>query len=57
MPFSNRYIKSSSTDIVKEKPVNLKKLGIDEIAVVKGHRNYYVVFVDLEKGKLVGTCC
>ena len=50
-------LKDLGTDLVKEKPVNLKKLGIDEIAVVKGQRNYYVVFVDLEKGKLVGTCC
>jgi len=32
----------------------LNLVGIDEIAVVKGQRNYYVVFVDLEKGKLVG---
>ena len=47
-------LKDLGTDLVKEKPVNLKKLGIDEIAVVKGQRNYYVVFVDLEKGKLVG---
>ncbi|MBE9045543.1 ISL3 family transposase [Pleurocapsales cyanobacterium LEGE 10410] len=47
-------LKDLGTYLVKEKPVNLKKLGIDEIAVVKGQRNYYVVFVDLEKGKLVG---
>ncbi len=47
-------LKDVSQDIVKEKPVNLKKLGIDEIAVVKGQRNYYVVLVDLEKKKVVG---
>ena len=47
-------LKDLGTDLVTEKPVNLKKLGIDEIAVVKGQRNYYVVLVDLEKGKVVG---
>ena len=40
--------------LVAEKPINLKKLGIDEIAVVKGQKNYYVVLVDLEKRKVVG---
>jgi transposase len=47
-------LKDVGQDLVKEKPVNLKKLGIDEIAVVKGQRNYYVVLVDLEKRKVVG---
>ena len=47
-------LKDLGLDLVAEKPVNLKKLGIDEIAVVKGQRNYYVVLVDLEKKKVVG---
>ena len=47
-------LKDLGTDLVTEKPVNLKKLGIDEIAVVKGQRNYYVVLVDLEKKKVIG---
>ena len=38
-------LKDLGLDLVAEKPVNLKKLGIDEIAVVKGQRNYYVVLV------------
>ena len=37
-----------------QKPLNLTKLGIDEIAVVKGQGNYYVVLIDLEKGIPVG---
>lgn len=53
-PEIETMLKDLGAGLVKEKPVNLKKLGIDEIAVVKGQRNYYVVFVDLEKGKLVG---
>ncbi len=47
-------LKDFGSDLITEKPVNLKKLGIDEIAVVKGQRNYYVVLVDLEKKKVVG---
>ena len=47
-------LKDLGQELVAEKPVNLKKLGIDEIAVVKGQKNYYVVLVDLEKRKIVG---
>ena len=47
-------LKDLGEDLVREKPVNLKKLGMDEIAVVKGQRNYYVVLIDLEKRKVVG---
>ena len=47
-------LKDLGQELVKEKPINLKKLGIDEIAVVKGQKNYYVVLVDLEKRKIVG---
>ncbi len=47
-------LKDLGQDLVKEKPVNLKKLGIDEIAVVKGQKNYYVVLVDIETSKIVG---
>jgi transposase len=32
----------------------LRRLGIDEIALRKGHKDYVVVFVDLESGKLIG---
>ena len=47
-------LKDLGADLVAEKPLNLKKLGIDEIAVVKGQKNYYVVLVDLEKKKVIG---
>ncbi len=47
-------LKDLVQDLVKEKPVNFKKLGIDEIAVVKGPKNYYVVLVDIETSKIVG---
>lgn len=47
-------LKDLGQDLSIEKPANLTKLGIDEIAVVKGQRNYYVILVDLEKRKVVG---
>jgi len=47
-------LKDLGQDLIEEKPINLDKLGIDEIAVVKGQKNYYVVLVDLEKSKVIG---
>ncbi len=36
-----------------EKPSYLKRLGIDEIALVKGKGNYCAVLVDLDNSKLL----
>ena len=47
-------LKDLGRELVAAKPINLKRLGIDEIAVVKGQKNYYVVLVDLDKRKIVG---
>lgn len=47
-------LKDVGAKLKQEKPQNLKRLGIDEIAVVKGQGNYYVVLVDLDKKALVG---
>ncbi len=44
-------LKDLGQELFTEKPLKLTKLGIDEIAVVKGQKNYYVVLVDLEKRK------
>lgn len=41
-------------ELIPENPQNLKKLGIDEIAIIKGQKNYYVVFIDIEKRLIVG---
>lgn len=41
-------------ELTKEKPKGLKRLGIDEIAFVKGHKNYCVVLVNLDTGQIVG---
>jgi transposase len=34
-------------------PKRLKRLGIDEIALVKGQKNYCAVLVNLDTGKLI----
>jgi transposase len=47
-------LKDVGQELRAKKPSNLRKLGIDEIAVVKGQGNYYVVLVDLEHGVPVG---
>ena len=46
-------LKDKAREIKQEKPLLLKKLGIDEIALVKGQGNYCAVLVDLEKSKVV----
>jgi transposase len=44
-------LKEQEADLLKEKPLQLKKLGIDEITQLKGGKNYAAVLVDLETRK------
>nr|WP_081594698.1 transposase [Allocoleopsis franciscana] len=44
-----RMLKDASKDLLKIKPIDLKRLGIDEIALIKGKGNYCAVLVDLIK--------
>jgi transposase len=46
-------IKEAGADMMRRKPDNLKRLGIDEIAFVKGQKNYCAVLVDLDKRELI----
>lgn len=46
-------LKDMAQKIKKSKPIELKRLGIDEIALIKGHGNYCAVLIDLDKSKLV----
>jgi transposase len=46
-------LKDASSELSKFKPTALKKMGIDEIALVKGKGNYCAVLVDLEKSELI----
>ena len=47
-------LKDASKKSLFTKPSCLKRLGIDEIALVKGKGNYCAVLVDLDKSKLLG---
>jgi len=42
-------LKELEEDLLKEKPKELKRLGIDEITHLKGGKNYAAVLVDLDK--------
>lgn len=46
-------LKEIGADLTKRKPEDLKRLGIDEIALVKGQKNYCAVLVDLDKKQLI----
>jgi transposase len=48
-----RMLKDASVNLLELKPVGLKRLGIDEIALVKGQGKYCAVLVDLERSKLL----
>jgi transposase len=48
-----RMLKDASEELPNIKPINLKRLGLDEIALKKGHGNYCAVLVDLDAGKLI----
>lgn len=49
-----RMLEDVAEEKLEEKPKNLKRLGLDEIALVKGQGNYCAVLVDLEEHKLIG---
>lgn len=48
-----RMLKDASEGLLDLKPTDLKRLGIDEIALTKGKGNFCAVLVDLERGKLI----
>jgi transposase len=48
-----RMLKDAGEELLESKPTELRKLGIDEIALVKGQGKYCAVLVDLEKSKLL----
>nr|WP_144051088.1 ISL3 family transposase [Calothrix sp. PCC 6303] len=48
-----RMLKDASEELCDSKPSNLKRLGIDEIALVKGKGDYCAVLVDLDASKLL----
>jgi transposase len=46
-------MREAGAGLAKKKPENLTRLGIDEIAFVKGQKNYCAVLVDLDKKELI----
>jgi transposase len=46
-----RMLKDASLQLNLTKPTNLKRLGIDEIALIKGKGNYCAVLIDLDTSK------
>ena len=46
-------LKDESEVLTNLKPLNLKRLGIDEIALTKGHGNYCAVLIDIDASKLI----
>lgn len=48
-----RMLKDASLELSDNKPSLIKRLGIDEIALVKGKGNYCAVLIDLDTSKLV----
>jgi transposase len=48
-----RMLKDASKDLSKVKPIGLKRLGIDEIALVKGQGKYCAVLIDIDRSKLL----
>ncbi len=49
-----RMLKDAAAELLESKPTELKRLGIDEIALIKGKGNYCAVLIDLDKSKLIG---
>lgn len=50
-----RMLKDASEELPNLKPLNLKRLGLDEIALIKGKGNYCAVLVDLDTSKLLAV--
>ncbi len=46
-------LKDASEGLPNLKPLNLKRLGLDQIALIKGKGNYCAVLVDLDTSKLI----
>ena len=48
-----RMLKDASEELSESRPLNLKRLGIDEIALVKGKGHYCAVLIDLDTSKVI----
>ncbi|MFM6152305.1 MAG: ISL3 family transposase, partial [Sphaerospermopsis kisseleviana] len=48
-----RMLKDAKSELIESKPSAVKRLGIDEIALIKGQGKYCAVLVDLDKSELL----
>lgn len=48
-----RMLKDASQEYGNSKPYGLKRIGIDEIALIKGKGHYCAVLIDLDTSKLL----
>ena len=48
-----RMLKDAESELIESKPSAVKRLGIDEIALIKGQGKYCAVLIDLDKSELL----
>jgi len=48
-----RMLKDAGSELIESKPSGVKRLGIDEIALIKGQGKYCAVLIDLDTSKLL----
>lgn len=48
-----RMLKDAESELIESKPSSVKRLGIDEIALIKGQGKYCAVLIDLDKSELL----
>ncbi|GCL36864.1 transposase IS204/IS1001/IS1096/IS1165 family protein [Sphaerospermopsis reniformis] len=48
-----RMLKDAKSELIESKPSAVKRLGIDEIALIKGQGKYCAVLIDLDKSELL----
>jgi len=48
-----RMWKDAKSELIESKPSAVKRLGIDEIALIKGQGKYCAVLIDLDKSELL----
>jgi transposase len=48
-----RMLKDAESELIESKPSGVKRLGIDEIALIKGQGKYCAVLIDLDTSELL----
>jgi hypothetical protein len=48
-----RMLKDAGAELIESNPSAVKRLGIDEISLIKGQGKYCAVLIDLDKSELL----